>query len=446
MALPHLTILGGGIAGLSAGFFARTNGLSFTLYEARDRVGGNCVTLDRDGFRFDSGAHRFHDKDAAITEVMKELLGPDLRRLVRPSKMFSRGVFLDYPASPVNLLRGLGLLFLTRAAFDVTVSRMSHKAPLVSFEDYAVRMYGKTVAERFFLSYTEKLWGVSCGRLQPDVAAKRFQGFGLRTLVDPLRRVLDSKSRPSEGAYYYPEGGIGTISAAMSARCNVESLRMNAPVTWIEHDGRRIRSIEINGRESADVEEVVSTIPLDMLVKSMHPLPPGEILEAARRVRFRNVILVAFFLNRESVSNAAIIYFTDPDFSIIRVYEPRNRNLRMSPPGKTSLVAEIPCSPLEETWALSDDTLIHRAESELIRAGLVRKPDILGACVHRMPYAYPVPDTALQEHVEKLLHFAGTFGNLKLLGRCGTWQYLWMHDLMAKGRRLVDSYIENSRG
>jgi len=40
------------------------------------RLGGNAVTIDIETF-FDSGAHRFHDKDPEITQEIKTLLGAE---------------------------------------------------------------------------------------------------------------------------------------------------------------------------------------------------------------------------------------------------------------------------------------------------------------------------------------------------------------------------------
>ena len=43
-----IQILGGGPAGLAAGFYAKKRGLDFVLFEAGSEVGGNCRTI-RDG-------------------------------------------------------------------------------------------------------------------------------------------------------------------------------------------------------------------------------------------------------------------------------------------------------------------------------------------------------------------------------------------------------------
>ena len=42
----HHVIIGGGIAGLGVGFYAKKCGIPFTLYEANNWIGGNCITFN----------------------------------------------------------------------------------------------------------------------------------------------------------------------------------------------------------------------------------------------------------------------------------------------------------------------------------------------------------------------------------------------------------------
>ena len=93
METTNLHILGGGPAGLTTGYYAKKHSLNFTIFEAGEHVGGNCRTLKIKGvdckystsqiedFRFDTGAHRFHDKDPQVTEEVSTLLGQDLLRV-----------------------------------------------------------------------------------------------------------------------------------------------------------------------------------------------------------------------------------------------------------------------------------------------------------------------------------------------------------------------------
>lgn len=57
--IKTVTILGGGIAGLSAGYFSKKKGLDFVIYEAGKNVGGNCQTFAIGDFKVDTGAHHF---------------------------------------------------------------------------------------------------------------------------------------------------------------------------------------------------------------------------------------------------------------------------------------------------------------------------------------------------------------------------------------------------
>ena len=72
-----LTILGAGPAGLALGFFAKKKSIQFKIFEKSTQVGGNCKTLTVGDFKFDTGAHRLHDKYDEVTEMIKNLLKDD---------------------------------------------------------------------------------------------------------------------------------------------------------------------------------------------------------------------------------------------------------------------------------------------------------------------------------------------------------------------------------
>ena len=53
---------------MSVGYFAQKNGKSVSIHEGSASIGGNCRTIKIGDYRFDTGAHRFHDKIPIITE------------------------------------------------------------------------------------------------------------------------------------------------------------------------------------------------------------------------------------------------------------------------------------------------------------------------------------------------------------------------------------------
>ena len=158
-SVPDLTILGGGIAGLTTGYYAGQHGVPFTVYEATSRLGGNCITFNCSDFRFDSGAHRVHDKDSQVTKDIQSLLGADLQDVAVPSQLFDGGRLVRFPFTFFDLVRHMGMSGTTRAARDFVAAHFS-KRTTDSFASYAARRYGRTIADRFLLNYTEKLWGL----------------------------------------------------------------------------------------------------------------------------------------------------------------------------------------------------------------------------------------------------------------------------------------------
>ena len=49
-------IIGGGLAGLTAGALLAKNGVQVQLFEARDKTGGCCATTNVQGYTFNDGA------------------------------------------------------------------------------------------------------------------------------------------------------------------------------------------------------------------------------------------------------------------------------------------------------------------------------------------------------------------------------------------------------
>ena len=76
--MNEVSIIGAGPAGLASAYYAKKNKIDFEIFEASNRVGGNCVTFKVIEFLLDSGAHRLHDVDSETTKLFKSLLKNDL--------------------------------------------------------------------------------------------------------------------------------------------------------------------------------------------------------------------------------------------------------------------------------------------------------------------------------------------------------------------------------
>src|SRR5215212_161492 len=75
-----VTVIGGGLGGLSAAIHLSLAGYDVTIYESNERVGGRANLLERDGFRFDTGPSLLNYP--WVFEQLFEAAGRDLRDYV----------------------------------------------------------------------------------------------------------------------------------------------------------------------------------------------------------------------------------------------------------------------------------------------------------------------------------------------------------------------------
>jgi protoporphyrinogen oxidase len=434
---PRMCIIGGGPAGLAVGFYARRSGIPFVLFEAGDRVGGNARTLQHGEFLFDTGAHRFHDKNEQVTADVRALLGDDLLLTEKPSQIIFGTQRIDFPLSPLNLMKKLGTAMTLRAGRDFLRERFRALPPDPTFADLTIHRYGRTLAQAFLLDYSAKLWGAPSDQLSPAVSGQRLKGLDLRTFFVEAVRGSRAKTRHLDGRFYYPRRGIGMLMDGLADGCGADALRTRSRVTGLIHDGRFIRSVEVNGCERTHAEQVVSTLPLSLLTSVMSPPPPEAVLSEARRLRFRHLMLVVLFLNRTRVSAHASLYFPEPHVPFTRAYEPKNRSEAMAPADKTSLAVEIPCSAGDSVWQSGGESLARAVISILEEKRLIQARDVFDSTVHCIPYAYPILEIGYAASVRNLMDYFAQFENLRIAGRSAAFAYVHIHDLLGEGRNLI---------
>jgi protoporphyrinogen oxidase len=433
-APPFVSILGGGPAGLAAGYFARQRGWSSQIFEAGDRVGGNCATIEIGPFRFDLGAHRFHDKDPEITAIVRSLLGNELQRVVAGSAISLDGAFLPFPPTARELLAHLGPRRFIAAAIGTVGARMVLPSQATSLDSLARRAYGPALAKQFLLNYSEKLWGVPCTELSPKTSGSRLNGLGLRSL---FKRAVASGAH-LEGAFYYPAGGYGRIATRLADACGTSVIKTRSSVTQLFHDGRQITAVEINHRDRVPVRHVVMTLPLNVAAGLFNPPLEDDIRAAATQIRFRNLLLVMWLLDRPSLTSYATIYFPDRATPFTRAYEPRNRSAAMAPAGQTSLVVEIPCNADDEVWNADEQMVIAQAEAALRPFRWIAKNEVIGSRRVRVRHAYPVLTNDAERRASLVASRLARFSNLQLIGRNGTFEYGWLHTMLRMAKTAVD--------
>src|SRR5690348_13082674 len=139
---PHVLIIGAGPAGLTAAYMLMKRGHASVVLESDDVVGGISRTVERDGWRFDIGGHRFFTKVDQVERLWHEIL-PDEDFLSRPrlSRIYYNGKLFDYPLRAGNALRGLGVVEAIRCVASYVAARIRPPKDQSTFEGWVAARF-----------------------------------------------------------------------------------------------------------------------------------------------------------------------------------------------------------------------------------------------------------------------------------------------------------------
>ena len=176
-------IIGGGPAGLTAGYQLSKLGRESIVLEKDLVVGGISRTVNYKNYLFDIGGHRFFTKIKAVEDMWKEVLGEDFLHCMRMSRIYYNKKFFYYPLRPMNALRGLGVWNSVMILLSYIYSHAFPSKNEETFEQWVTNRFGRRLYNTFFKAYTEKVWGMSCSEIRAEWAAQRIKDLSLLTAV-----------------------------------------------------------------------------------------------------------------------------------------------------------------------------------------------------------------------------------------------------------------------
>lgn len=425
-------MLGAGPAGVGAAFqLSRRNIARVTVLEQQQAVGGNAGSFELEGIYADFGSHRLHPScDPEILADLRELLGEDLRERPRHGRIRLGNRWIHFPLKPADLFLKLPKRFALGVVVDVVRKvRPRRSGAPESFASILEQGLGRTICREFYFPYARKLWGLPPEELSSTQARRRVRNNSLGKMLRKVASAIPGLKPSAAGKFLYPRRGYGQISQRLyeAARAAGAEFVFGARVTGIEREGNRVVGVhyERSGQsQTIASENVWSTLPVSLLVRSVHAEAPSEVLEAASRISFRGMILIYIVLEQDQFTEFDAHYFPEESVPISRLSEPKNYSGTVEPKGLTLLCAELPADTGSREWEMSAEELGEALRGWLEDAGLPVRARTRRVAIRKLRQAYPVYRRGYEDHFAKIDKWLEQLEGLLTFGRQG----LFAHD------------------
>ncbi|MBX5440558.1 MAG: NAD(P)/FAD-dependent oxidoreductase [Solirubrobacteraceae bacterium] len=440
-----VVVLGGGPAGLTAGYLLAKAGKPVVVLEADSQVGGIAKTVvDEEGYRFDLGGHRFFTKVKEVDDLWHEVMGDEFLRRPRQSRIYWNGKFLEYPLEGMDVIRKLGPVELTRAGASYLRAQLRRKGNEESLEEWVSNRFGWRLYQLFFKTYTEKVWGVPCSELRAEWAAQRIRGLSFFSAAKAAffgNKGNRIKSLISE--FNYPRYGPGQMWDAMTQRIRDRGGRvlLESPVTSLRIEDGEVKEV-VAGGVTYTPSAVISSLALRDTVKLARPDRSEAVDRAAASLRYRDFMTIALVVEGDDLFPDNWIYIHDPGVRVGRIQNFRSWSPWMVPdPSTASVGMEYFCFAGDDLWTTDDEQLVEMAKRELGRLRLGDPAKVRRGTVVRVPMAYPMYDRDYAAHVETIKGWLAGIRNLQQVGRNGLHRYNNSDHSMLTAMRAVDNLL-----
>ncbi len=288
MAEPFkVTVIGGGIAGLSAAHrlrelaAARELPLAVTLFERGARLGGPLHTIRRDGYVIETGADSFLTEKPAAADLAKRLgLGGELiptRTEFRRTFVVRAGRLVEIPdgfsllapsrLGPVMLSPLFSIGGKLRIALEPWIAKRDSDAD-ENLRDFVTRRLGSEVLTRVAQALAGGIYTADPARLSMQATMPRFVEMERRygSVVCGLRAAERERAEAARGTsgarwslFLSLRGGMGALADALAGRLK-DSIQSGAAVASIapRESGWLVR---LGGGAVSDADAVICAAP-----------------------------------------------------------------------------------------------------------------------------------------------------------------------------------------
>ena len=431
--MKKVFIIGAGPSGLIAALEFLKKGLDVEIYEQSEYIGGMCRTWKEDSYLLDTGPHIYHTPDKKLEKYWNDLFGD----LLLTGNFWSKNVvngdienIVDYPISWESINK-FEEPFRSKVLKELSTLDQSKSKGAKNFDEYVENLVGRSLTNRFFRKYPEKVWGKPTTELTADWAPKRIE--------------IRKKTTPFYTGQYAAVGlfGTGCIYERISEKIIAlgGKINLNCNVSKVFFEKNIINGIEVN-------KSIINLNQDDILISTMPITLLGKALGVESKLKFRGIASVYIGLKKNQIKwpkSIHWLYFDHEDYFFNRVTNSTKLSNKVSPKGYDLLTVESTFSEGDELDNLSKIDFENEILKQVTEAGIVIENDNIFISSNKENYVYPLQDREYQIDLARINAEVGKYPNLYSIGTGGDFNYADSQVLFYKAFDLVNELTSNDK-
>ena len=317
----RIGIVGGGIAGLTAGYRLSQAGHQVVVFEATPTLGGQAGTFPIEGTRLEYYYHHIFRSDAAAVALTDELgLTPHLRWLSSKMGYFSGGRIYDF-VTPLDLLRFKPLPFASRFVLGLHGIWLQtfgdwHKLEQITAREWVLRWGGRRIYD--------VLWGALLRSKYGEYADQVSMAWLWGKVV--VRRSLKGSGIARE-TLGYMLGSFQRLTDALADRIRSAGgqIHTGASVEGVRTEDGRVKGLRVCQEGDAvahDCDAVILTV-ANPVVLRLVPALPERYATGLRAMRYQAAQVLVLKMRR-SLSRIYWLNVAEPDMPFVGAIEHTN--------------------------------------------------------------------------------------------------------------------------
>ena len=446
MKIKKVAIIGGGVTGLTAGLYLSRKGFDVHVFEKKDRIGGLVGGKVINSNIYEYGPHFFHTNNPKVLKEIKDIVGNELIDFNRTILVKFMDNYFTFPLSIFEVLKKLPKNIVIKAILSFisnNFKRIFKNKNEANSEEVLLGFYGQVFYELFFKSFIKSVWGINPEKFFPEFARQRIPKVSATTFLNKILSLVRVKfSKKSyknfvenvDGHHYTTNRGyLGIVEKiAATFKNSGGKIHLKSEVSEITVNNNWVEKIKIksNNCNNYKFDGFINTAAISEFIKMMKSTVPNYILDSANFLEYRALVFVGVLINKPKVLPAAFIYFRKHIFN--RVYDSSYFGHDTVTPDTTILVAEISCKAGDKRWndeKYCKDMVI----KDLLKENIIDEKNILETHAYKYRYGYPIYKLGYEKHLNNIIKYIGSIGNLETAGRQGLFQYINSHIAIQMG-------------